>query len=134
MVAHNYYLNTWEAEIDRSLCAPGCHGYIVRPIFKNKNQNKIYSLVFVWNILQIFARSIWSMMLFNNSISLFWFNLNYLSIGKSGVLKSPTIIVARSICDFVCVMFLLWTWVALCLCINGYNLYCIYMCYCEFFL
>jgi hypothetical protein len=60
-------------------------------------------------LYKLSVRSIWSMVSFNSEVSLLiFFCLDDLSIGDSGVLKSPTIIVLGSICAFnssgICLM------------------------------
>ena len=54
-----------------------------------------------WNVLKISMRSISSNVSFKTSISLLIFCFDDLSIGMSGVLKSPTIIVLLSISPFM---------------------------------
>ena len=55
-----------------------------------------YSSAFGWNVLKISLRSISSNVSFKTCVSLLIFCCNDLSIGVSGVLKSPTIIVLSS--------------------------------------
>ena len=55
------------------------------------------------------------MILFKSSISLFTFCKDDLSIGESGVLKSPTITVEGQSVILAVVLFLLQIWVPLCL-------------------
>ena len=70
---------------------------------------KVYSSAFVWNVLKISMRSISSKVSFKTCIFLLIFCFDGLSIGVSGVLKSPTIIVLLSISPFmsvsVCLMY-----------------------------
>ena len=69
----------------------------------------MYSSVFGWNILKIPMRSISSNVSFKTCVSLLIFSFDDLSIGVSGVLKPPTIIVLLSISPFmsvsVCLMY-----------------------------
>ena len=69
---------------------------------------KVYS-AFGWNVLKISMRSISSNVSFKTCVSLLIFCFDDLSIGVSGVLKSPTIIVLLSISPFmsvsVCLMY-----------------------------
>jgi hypothetical protein len=54
----------------------------------------VYILVYIlfgWNVLKIFVRSFWFITSISYSIFLFGFFLNDLSIGESGILKSPSI-------------------------------------------
>ena len=60
-------------------------------------EKKVYSSSFGWNVLKISMRSISSNVSFKTCISLLIFCFDDLSIGVSGVLKSPTIIVLLSI-------------------------------------
>ena len=57
----------------------------------------MYSSAFGWNVLKISMRSISSNVSFKTCVSLFIFCFDDLSIGVSGVLKSPTIAVLLSI-------------------------------------
>ena len=65
-------------------------------------EKKVYSSAFQWNVLKI-SRSISSNVSFKTCVSLLIFYFDDLSIGVSGVLKSPTIIVLLSISPFVSV-------------------------------
>ena len=56
-------------------------------------EKKLYSSAFGWNVLKISVRSILSNVSFKTCVSLLIFCFGDLSIGVSGVLKSPTIIV-----------------------------------------
>ena len=56
-------------------------------------EKKVYSSVFGWKVLKISIRSIWSNVSFKVCVSLLILCVDDLSIGESGVLKSPTIIV-----------------------------------------
>ena len=58
---------------------------------------------FEWNVLKISMRSISSNVSFRTCISLLIFCFDDLSIGVSGVLKSPTIIVLLSVSPFMSV-------------------------------
>ena len=64
---------------------------------------KVYSSAFGWNILKISTRVISSNVLFKTCVSLLIFCYDDLSIGVSGVLKSPTITVLLSISPFMSV-------------------------------
>ena len=72
-------------------------------------EKKVYSSAFGWNVLKISMRSISSNVSFKTCVSLLIFYFDDLSIGVSGVLKSPTIIVLLSISPFmsinVCLMY-----------------------------
>ena len=65
----------------------------------------MYSSAFGWNVLKISMRSISS----KTCVSLLIFCFDDLSIGVSGVLKSPTIIVLLSVSPFmsvsICLMY-----------------------------
>ena len=65
-------------------------------------EKKVYS-AFGWNVLKISIRSISSNISFKTSVSLLIFCFDDLSIGVSGVLKSPTIIMLLSISPFMSV-------------------------------
>ena len=71
-------------------------------------EKKVYS-AFGWNVLKISIRSISSNISFKTSVSLLIFCFDDLSIGVSGVLKSPTIVVLLSISPFmsvsICLMY-----------------------------
>ena len=60
-------------------------------------ENKVYSFAFGWNVLKISMKSISSNVSFKTCISLLISCFDDLSIGVSGVLKSPTITVLVSI-------------------------------------
>ena len=62
---------------------------------------KVYSSAFGWNVLKISMRSISSNVSLKTCVSLFIFCFVDLSIGVSGVLKSPAIIVLLSISPFM---------------------------------
>ena len=72
-------------------------------------ENKVYFSAFGWNILKISMRSISSNISFKTCVSLLIFCFDDLSVGVSGVLNSPTIIVLLSISPFmsvsVCIMY-----------------------------
>ena len=74
---------------------------------------KVYSSAFGWNVLKISMRSISSNVSFKTCVSLLIFCFDDLSIGVSGVLKSPTLIVLLSISPFMSV-FVLCVGVLLC--------------------
>ena len=63
----------------------------------------MYSSPFGWNVLKISMRSISSNVSLKTYVSLLIFCFDDLSIGVSGVLKSPTVIVLLSISAFVTV-------------------------------
>ena len=63
----------------------------------------VYSSAFGWNILKILMTSTSSNVSCNACVSLLIFCFDDLSIGVSGVLKSPTVIVLLSISAFVTV-------------------------------
>ena len=71
-------------------------------------KKKVYSSAFGWNVLKISVRCISSNVSFKTCVSLLLFCFYDLSIGVSGVLKSP-IIVLQSISPFmsasVCLMY-----------------------------
>ena len=64
---------------------------------------KVYSSAFGWNVLKISMRSLSSNVSCKTCVSLVIFHFNDLSIGMSGVLKSPTITVLLSISPFMSV-------------------------------
>ena len=64
---------------------------------------KVYSSAFGWNVLKISMRSISSNVSFKTCVSLLIFCFDDLSIGVSGLFKSPTIIVLLSVSPFVSV-------------------------------
>ena len=66
-------------------------------------ENKVYFSSFGWTVLKISMRSISSNVSFKTCISLLIFCFDDLSIGVSGVLKSPTIIVLLSFSPFMSV-------------------------------
>ena len=66
-------------------------------------ENKVYSSAFGWNVLKISMRSISCSVSFKTCVSLLIFCFDDLSIGVSGVLKSPTIFVLLSVSPFVSV-------------------------------
>ena len=66
-------------------------------------EKKVYSSAFGWNVLKISMRSISSNVSFKIYVSLLIFCFDDLSIGVSGVLKFPTIIVLLSISPFMSV-------------------------------
>ena len=72
-------------------------------------EKKVYSSAFGWNVLKISRRSISSNISFKTCVFLLIFCFNDLSVGVSGVLKSPTFIVLPSISPFmsvsVCLMY-----------------------------
>ena len=72
---------------------------------------KVYS-TFGWNVLKISMRSISSKASFKTCVSLLIFYFDDLSIGASGVLKSPIIIVLLSVSPFMSVSVCLMYWAA----------------------
>ena len=64
-------------------------------------EKKVYSSAFGWNILKISMRSISSIVSFKACSSFLIFCFDNLSIGVSGLLKSPTIIVLLSVSPFM---------------------------------
>ena len=60
-------------------------------------EKTVYSSAFEWNVLKISMRSISSNVSFKTCVSLLISCSDDLSIGVSGVLKSPTIIVLLSV-------------------------------------
>ena len=72
-------------------------------------EKKVYSSAFGWNVLKIPMRSISSNGSFKTCVSLLIFCFDDLSIGVSGVLKSPTTTVLLLISPFmsvsVCLMY-----------------------------
>ena len=65
-------------------------------------EKKVYSSVFGWNVLKISTRSISSNVSFKTRVSLLIFRVDGLSVGVSGVLKSPIITVTVSFSFYVC--------------------------------
>ena len=63
----------------------------------------MYSSIFRWNVLKISMRSISSNISFKTCVSLLIFCFDDLSIGVSGVLKSPIITVLLSVSPFMSV-------------------------------
>ena len=72
-------------------------------------EKKVYS-AFGWNVLTMSMRSISSNVPFKTCVSLLIFYFDDLSIGMSGVLKSPTITVLLSISPFMSVSVCLIYW------------------------
>ena len=66
-------------------------------------EKKVYSSAFEWNVLKISMTSISSNVSFKICVSLLIFWFDDLSIGVSGTLKSPTIIVLLSMSPFMSV-------------------------------
>ena len=70
---------------------------------------KVYSSAFGWDVLKISTRSISSNVSFKICVSLLIFYFDDLSIGVTGVLKSPIIMMLLSISPFmyvsVCLMY-----------------------------
>ena len=64
-------------------------------------EKKVYSSALGWNVLKISMRSISFNISFKTCVSLLIFCFDDLSIGVSGVLKSPTIIALLSISHFM---------------------------------
>ena len=71
--------------------------------FPRSLEKKVYSSAFGWNVLKISMRSISSNVSFKTCVSLLIFYFDDMSIGVSGVFKSPTIIVFLSISPFMSV-------------------------------
>ena len=87
-------------------------------------EKKVHSSAFGWNVLKISMRSISSNVSFKTYVSLLIFCFDDLSIGVSGVLKSPTVIVLLSISPFMSVSVYLMCWGAPYVrCIDIYNHY-----------
>ena len=87
-------------------------------------EKKVYSCAFGWNVLKISRRSISSNVSFKTCVSLLIFCFDDLSIGVSGVLKSPTIIELLLISPFMSV-FVLCTEVLLCCKVKVKSLSCV---------
>ena len=68
-------------------------------------EKKMYSSAFGWNVLKISTRSTSSNVPFKTCVSLLILCFDDLSIGVSGVLKSPTTIVLLSNSPFMSVQF-----------------------------
>ena len=68
-------------------------------------EKKVYSSAFAWNVLKISISSISFHISFKTCVSLLIFCFDDLSIGVSGVIKSPTIIVLLSVSPFMSVSF-----------------------------
>ena len=66
-------------------------------------ERKMYFFAFGWNVLKIPMRSISPNVSFKTCVSLLIFCFDDLSIGVSGMLKSPTITVLLSISPFISV-------------------------------
>ena len=66
----------------------------------------MYSFAWGWNVLKISMRSISYCVSFKTCVSLLIFCFDDLSIGVSGVLKSPTIIVLLSVSPVISVFVL----------------------------
>ena len=66
-------------------------------------EKKVCSSAFGWNVLKISMRSISSNVSSETCVSLLIFCFDDLSVGVSGVLKSPTVIVLLSISPFMSV-------------------------------
>ena len=64
-------------------------------------EEKVYSSAFGWNVLKTSVRYSSSNVSFKTCVSILIFCFDDLSIGVSGVLKSPTIIVLQSISRFM---------------------------------
>ena len=76
-------------------------------------EKTVYSSALGWNVLKISMRSISFNVSFKTSVSLLIFYFDDLSIGMSGVLKSPTITVLLSISPFMSVSVYIMYWGAL---------------------
>ena len=72
-------------------------------------EKKVYSSAFGWNVLKLSMRPIASNVSFKACVSLLVLCFDDLSIGESGVLKSPTLLVLLSVSPFmsvrVCLMY-----------------------------
>jgi len=77
-------------------------------------EKKVYYSAFGWNVLKISVRSISSNVSLKTCVSLLIFCFDDLSIGVSGMLKSPTIIVLLSISPFMSVSVCFMYWGVLC--------------------
>ena len=77
-------------------------------------EKKVYSSAFGWKVLKISIRSIWCNVSFKIFVSLLIPCFDDLSIGESGVLKSPAIIVLLSIYPLMPLVFALCIEVLLC--------------------
>ena len=77
-------------------------------------EKKMYSSAYGWNVLKMTMRSISSNVSFKTCVTLLTFCFDYVSIGMSGVLKSPTIFALLSISPFMSVRVCLMYWGALC--------------------
>ena len=66
-------------------------------------EKEVHSSAFGWNVLRISMRSISSNVSFKTCVCLLIFYFDDLSIGVSGVLKSPTVAVLLSISPFMSV-------------------------------
>ena len=66
-------------------------------------EKKVYSSPFGWAVLKISARSIFSNGSFKTCVCSLTFCFDDLSIGVSGALKSPAILVLLSVSPFMCV-------------------------------
>ena len=73
-------------------------------------ENRVYSCAFGWNVLKILMRSVSCNVSFMACVSLLIFCFDDLSIGVSGVLKSPTITLFLSISPFLSVSVCLMYW------------------------
>ena len=71
---------------------------------------KVCSSAFVWNVLEKSMKSISSNVSFKTCVSLLIFCFDDLSIGLSGIVKSPTIILLLSISPFMSVSVYLMYW------------------------
>ena len=63
-------------------------------------EKRVYSSAFGWSVLKISMRSISSNASFKTCVSLLIFCFDDLSVGVSGVLKYPTLIVLLSVSPF----------------------------------
>ena len=70
-------------------------------------KKNVYSAAFGWNALYVSFKSIWSIVLFKACMSVFILCLDDLSIGVSGVLKFPTIIVFLLLCFYYYIVFII---------------------------
>ena len=77
-------------------------------------EKKVYSSAFGWKVLKMSMSSISSNVSFKTCVYLLILCFDDLSIGMSGVLKSPTIIVLLSMSPFMSLVFVLCLEVLLC--------------------
>ena len=88
-------------------------------------EKRVYSSAFGWSVLKISMRSVSSNVSFKTCVSLLIICFVDLSLGVSGRLKSPTIIVLLSIFPFMSVSVVLCTEVLLCWVHRYLQLFCL---------